>query len=303
MAKIIRAQENSSEQFRQIESDSWSSIYLPAICACIVMSVVLFVAVACSKKSERPVSSVISSPAVAAPIPAASTQAIVAKAKTVTKQRPANATYVNGNYGVSFSYPRKYSLQTGDKTGSAPVQTGFLKPGAVQIATVDMPDYAHPDTDFSSALLNVSVNPGMSAEECTQFVPGPEQAGHKPNTVKLGSNEFSETEMMKAELGREADLKYFHLFKNGACYEFALDVETSRTADEELAQVDRGQVFKQLERILSTARIKAVELPGTGTPTEAAQADGVDRNTGKAQTASVVPSQPEKVELGKPQSK
>ena len=61
---------------------------------------------------------------------------------------------------------------------------------------------------------------------------------------------------------RQSDLKYFHLFKNGACYEFALDVETSRKADEDLAQVDRSKIFKQLEKILSTARIKEVELPG-----------------------------------------
>jgi hypothetical protein len=52
------------------------------------------------------------------------------------------------------------------------------------------------------------------------------------------------------------------LFKNGACYEFALDVETSRKPDVELAQADRGKIFQQLEKILATARIKDVELPG-----------------------------------------
>src|SRR5581483_10442881 len=67
---------------------------------------------------------------------------------------------------------------------------------------------------------------------------------------------------MKGAEGKQSDLKYFHLFKNGACYEFALDVETSRKADEDLAQVDRSKIFKHLEKILSTARIKEVELPG-----------------------------------------
>src|SRR5258708_25010253 len=114
-------------------------------------------------------------------------------AKKVKKQRPANATYVNATYGVSFSYPRKYSLQAGEKKSSMPVPGSFLKPGAIEVASVDMPDDLYPDTDFSSALLNVSVNPGMTAEECGQFVPSskdPEAA--KPTTIKLGANKFTE---------------------------------------------------------------------------------------------------------------
>ena len=133
----------------------------------------------------------------------------------------------------------------------------------MQVAAVDMPDDSFPDTDFSSALLNVSVNTGMSADECAQFVPNSKDAeAAKPTTVKLGGNEFTEVEQMNGETNRQSDLKYFHLFKNGACYEFALDVETSRTADEELAQVDREKIFQQLEKILTSARIKGVEMPG-----------------------------------------
>ncbi|HEV2699865.1 MAG TPA: hypothetical protein VGU90_17870, partial [Terriglobales bacterium] len=73
---------------------------------------------------------------------------------------------------------------------------------------------------------------------------------------------FTVLEQMSGELNRQTDVKYFHFFKNGACYEFALDVETSRKTDDDLAQVDRGKVFQQLARILTSARIKDVELPG-----------------------------------------
>src|SRR5207244_6527791 len=137
-----------------------------------------------------------------------------------------------------------------------PVQANFLKPGALEVAAVDMPDDSYPDTDFSAALLNVSVNTSMTAEECAQFVPNSKDGeATKPTTVTLGSNEFAELEQMSGEANRQSDLKYFHLFKNGSCFEFALDVETSRKADEELAQVDRGKIFQQLEKILTTARI------------------------------------------------
>lgn len=276
MAKleINRTQGSGNQNFKQIGGDNWLSIYLPVICAGVVMAVVLLVAIACSKQSNKPAANISAPTMPAATSAARSTPvAVPVAAKKVRKARPANATYVNSTYGVSFSYPRKYSLQAGDKQSSTPVQASFLKPGAIQVATVDMPDDQYPDTDFSSALLNVSVNPGLTAEECGQFVPNsadPEAA--KPASAKLGANEFAEVEMMNGaqmngeqvngEAGKQSDLKYFHLFKNGACYEFALDVETSRKPDADLAQADRGKIFHQLEKILSTARIKDVDLAG-----------------------------------------
>ncbi len=266
--EINRTQGSGNQNFKQIEGDGWLSTYLPAICAGTVMAVVLLLAISCSKKSDKPVAS-ISAPSTTATSSVPSTAAAVTpEPKKVKKHRPANATYVNGTYGVSFSYPRKYSLQAGIKKAesetSMPVQANFLKPGAVEIASVDVPNDSYPDTDFSSALLNVSVNPGLSAEECARFVPsGKDSEATKPVTIKLGANEFTEFEQMNGETGRQSDLKYFHLFKNSACYEFALDVDTSRKADEDLAQADRGKIFQQLEKILTTARIKDVELPGT----------------------------------------
>ena len=210
-------QGSSSESFKQIEGDSWRSIYLPAICAGIVMSIVLFVAVACSKK-DKAVSSGITAPepAVTNPAPGTAAAVVPEKPKKVKKYRSANVRYVNGTYGVSFSYPRKYSLTPGDRNATAPIQTGFLKPGAVQIATVDMPDSSYPDTDFAGALLNVSLHPAMSAEECAQFAPiSTNSEAARSTGVKLGPNEFTTVEQMSGEISRQSDLKYFHLFKNG----------------------------------------------------------------------------------------
>jgi hypothetical protein len=265
MANINQTPGSGNQSFKQIEGDSWQSAYLPAICAGVVMAVVLLLAIACAKKSDKPVAKISapSTPAATGFAPSTSVPAPVVAKKVVKKQRPANATYVNATYGVSFSYPRKYSLQAGDKKSSMPVPASFLKPGAIQVAAVDMPDDQYPDTDFSSALLNVSVNPSLTAEECGQFVPSSKDAeAAKPASAKLGVNEFAELEQMNGKTNSQSDLKYFHLFKNGACYEFALDVETSRTADVDLAQADRGKIFQQLEKILATARITDVELPG-----------------------------------------
>jgi hypothetical protein len=244
---------------QQPEKDSWTSLYLPAICAAILMGGVLFLAFSFSSKSQKVAK--ISAPAQQAVTASAQTTPVAAvpetpKKKAVKKSRPANATYVNSTYGVSFSYPRKYSLQSGDKLAAAPLSTSFLKDGAVQVAAVDMPDDMYPETDFSSALLNLSVNQSMTSDECAQFVPASKDAGEvKPTIVKLGANEYSVFEQINGEGDKKSDLKYFHLFKNNGCYEFALAVDTTEKP-EDMAQVDRGKVFHQLEKILTTARIK-----------------------------------------------
>src|SRR5205823_1897767 len=100
-------------------------------------------------------------------------------------------------------------------------------------------------------------NKSLSAVECMQFVATSKEAGEaKPTTVKVGANEYSTFEQINGEGDKKSDLKYFHVFKNNVCYEFTLDVDTTAKTDSDLAQVDRGKVIQQLEKILTTARIK-----------------------------------------------
>jgi hypothetical protein len=248
-----------NKSFRQVENDSWTSMYLPAICAAILMGGVLFLAISCSKKSENAAKiSPPPQPAVSSPAPATPVAALPEKPKkAVKKHRPANATYVNSEYGVSFSFPRKYNLQSGDKL--VPSTTSFLKSGSLAVASVTMPGNSYPETDFSSAQLNVSLNNGMTSDECIEFHPAAKEAGEvKPTTVKLGENEYSVFEQINGEDNKKSDLKFFHLFKNNACYEFAATLETTEKP-EDMGQVDRGKVFQQLEKILTTAKIKDLQ--------------------------------------------
>ena len=316
MATVNRNSGSDEQKFKQIESDSWSGIYLPAICAGVVMTIVLLMAVSCSKKSDTTTKiNAPVAPAVQNPAPTTASAVVPeVPTKAVKKHRPTTATYVNGSYGVSLTYPRKYSLQSADKQKEMPVHASFAKPGAAEIASLDMPGGLFPETDFSSALLNISINQDMTADECGQFAtlsndaantkPGetvqsakPAAEAAKPETIKLGSNEFSEVELMNGSGERQSDTKYYHLFKNGACYEFALDVETSRKADDDLAQVDRGKVFHQLEKILSTARIKDLELPGT----ENAEKPAATQPIATAQPVSA--EQTEKAQVVTPEQK
>lgn len=282
------------------------------------------------------------------PSPAPVTQADnkPAPKKPVVRKRPATVNYADKTYGVTFEYPRRYAIETGDAAtqlvASNPIAMNFVQPGGVALAAVSLPETNYTNTDFSSAFFNVSINKSLSQDQCSEFaVPQPkatmmseakpEQAmsqpsqtchpedgtkcspkdptsaaavtgadktgadqisaektgGEKtvtteaksnaspsdPNKLLIGDMELRATEAVSGEGTRQSDSKYFHVYQNGACYEFALNVTTDASEEGLVKHVDRDKVFTRLEQILSTVKINPVtpevtaEVP-TPTPQE-----------------------------------
>jgi len=79
--------------------------------------------------------------------------------------------------------------------------------------------------------------------------------------LMLGDLELRATEAVSGEGARQSDSKYFHVFQNGACYEFALNVTTVASEDGVTKHVDRDKVFDRLEKILATVKINPVSAP------------------------------------------
>ena len=270
-----KSQQHSSDQ----RSPFWSTERLPALFAGLVMVTVFVAVVSCSRKSSEPAAIASIAPAAPMATPAPATAAIApipTAPKKVKKHRPTTATYVNSEYGVSITYPRKYGLKLGDEAqlswpGLGPVPTDFVKPGGVMLAAVELPASLYPDTDFASAFVNVSVNHAVTSDECAQFAfPQVSADAASAAKAKVGALEFNEIESINGETPKQADAKYYHVFQNGACYEFALGLGTSGDETDGTTQVDREKVFSRLEKILATVKIKPVELPGTETPVASA---------------------------------
>ncbi len=225
-----------------------------------------------------PVSVPVAAVPAATPIPAP----VVAKSK---KHRAATLSYVNPEYGLSFNFPRNYQLTTQMKTTGNETQVpsamtelqpmNFVHPGGVTLAAVTMPRNSYPGTDFKSGFVNVSVNPGMTSEACAQFsFPEPSTGTDvapqvKIGPVKIGTIEFHQVENSSGATMKEADAKYFHVFSNGACYEFALGIGThgdGNSTVEDVQPVDRQMVFAKLEKILATVKLQPAARPETQTP-------------------------------------
>jgi hypothetical protein len=210
---------------------------------------------------------------VSSALPDISVPAVTPKKKTVV-QRSSTVGYADPAYGVSFRYPRTYTLLTPQKVklnqSMGEIPMNFVQPGGVELATIGLPGSS------ATSLFKVSVNKGLTAQQCEQFADpdAADVAGNSPvdtsdesipSKVNLRGVEFS-----RVENGTEQrDVRYYHHFENGACYEFVMAVEDS---PENKKPVDHFELFDKLERILATVKIKADAVPAVtanvpGTPT------------------------------------
>lgn len=236
-----------------------------------------------------------STPAPAVPVSQAAAKPVH---KKVIRKAPATVTYADKTSGVSFQYPKTYALKTGDAAtelvASGPVPMDFMQPGGVALAAVALPESAYRDTVLASAFFNISVNKSLTADQCGEFlVPQPNPAEPADPTIQataqLSTPPVSKLPISKLMIGdlelqssetstggetgngtREATSKYYHVFQNGACYEFALQMATNEPkteADKAAAtetaskHFDRDEVFKRLERILVTVKFNPVPVP------------------------------------------
>lgn len=211
----------------------------------------------------------MSSPTMAVSQPAPPPVTPPAEGKKPLRKRPASTvTYKNKEYGVSFRYPRKYNLRSGEKKNEdqgAPVPMNFIQPGGVDVATVEMPASLYPGTDLSSAFFSVSVNRSLTASECGEFAT-PEK--HEGSTTETEST-AGESKVLGVASTETSSAKYYHVFESGACYEFGMAIATDPNPAENVKPVDRDEVFRKLEKIMASVKIKpAAPEAVTGAKTE-----------------------------------
>ena len=273
---------------------SWSRQQKLAMIASFAILGLLLAVSACSKQGPKPALVGVSSPASslatpgAAALPVTTPTAVASPApvKKTLKKRPANVTYSDTNSGVSFLYPRKFALTSGDTAqpqlaavsrNEAPMN--FVQPGGVTVATVALPGGSYPGTDFASAFFNVNVNRSVSEQECGHFAfVDTRNADGEPvdaEKVTIGSTDMEMTSDFSANAIKQAETQYYHSYENGACYEYVLGLGTEGFATEGgMEHVNRDEVFAKLERILASVKINPVEREHGAEPSIATIAAG-----------------------------
>jgi hypothetical protein len=125
-----------------------------------------------------------------------------------------------------------------------------------------------PKSDTSSAPVAATSDPATAAKSSSA------SSTDSNSKLMLGDLELRATEAVSGAGTRQSDSKYFHVFQNGSCYEFALNVTTDASEEGIVKHVDRDKVFNRLEQILATVKINPVTAPEVAaeapTPTPAA---------------------------------
>ncbi len=188
----------------------------------------------------------------------------------------ATRTFSSSSYGVSFQYPASATLKTGKEAEMSwgylgSVEKDFIQPGGLWVASVQLPADSYPKTDFTLGFFSVTVHNTISASECSQFAyPTPLAPGIPqlpPVAVRLGENEFLEEQTFEGAMAQQASAHHYHLYANGACYEFILGLGTAGYGSKDgITQVDGRAVFARLKGILSTVKIRKAALPAVKTP-------------------------------------
>ena len=247
----------------------------PRFAGMLSLLIIASLTVACSQKqnksagaeSQTSTNQTTLNQPIAPSVPNPASTATTPEAKKVVKKRPSSVVqYSDPTYGVSFRYPRKYTLKSGNNSDLASLPMDFVHPGGIPAVSVDLPKELYPDTDLATAFFGVNVNKSLTETECGQFAlllsPGSDKEPLQPSKVGIGALEMQEVENISSEEAKNADTKYYHLFQNGACYEFVLGFATENDIkDDGMKAVDRDKVFQRLETILATVKIKPAATP------------------------------------------
>jgi hypothetical protein len=257
---------------------SWSRQQKIAMLAGFVLLGILLIVSACSKQSPKTALVGISAPETQASTPAVTptptmpgpvTPATVAK-KKMHKPRPAAiVTYSDPKTGVSFRYPRKYELASGDKVtpqidGVGAVPMNFVQPGGESVAMVAVPVKAYRGTDFTTAFFHVNVNRSLSEPQCSEFATvdarNPDGEAMDAEKLQVGTATMEKTSNFTGDALKQAETQYYHRYESGACYEFVLGLGTAGFGtDGNVEAVNHDEVFANLEKILATVKIQPVE--------------------------------------------
>jgi hypothetical protein len=217
----------------------------------------------------------------AVPAPVASTQTVV-----MQKDEPAPVASTSSN---ETAKPEASSAQNASNETQSTQAASFTesKPAADQSAVnqsaVNQPTTeaaaansttasSQPNVDSKSEQksdatsdVKADAKSDMKSDSNASPVAQSDAAAAKPaSPLTLTDLKMHGTEAVSGEGTRQSDSKYFHVYQNGACYEFGMNVTTNASGDGITKHVDRDKVFASLEKMLATVKFDEVK-PSAGT--------------------------------------
>lgn len=173
------------------------------------------------------------------------------------------ATYNNPEEGISFRYPRNYSLEEGE----VEEHSFFLErqedldgedPGVKLLATVLIPEDAYPNTTFEHGSLQLMISEAETENSCP--------ATRAVETAGNNSRAVTEQGIVLHWNGQETEIagtkvlqRNYAGYSQGTCYQFRLTVAAEESTDPDgfNKAADVVRIMKQLENVALSSHFSA----------------------------------------------
>ena len=180
------------------------------------------------------------------------------------------ATYHNPEEGISFRYPRNYSLEEGD----VQEHSFFLQrqedldseqPGAKLLATVLIPEDGYPNTTFEHGSLQLTINQAETENSCLEMSEV-EVTGNASRALTAQGMALHWSGQETEIAGTKILQRKYAGYSQGTCYQFRLMLAAGESADPNgfTKNADMVRIMKQLENIVVSSRVFAKSAPGPG---------------------------------------
>ena len=192
--------------------------------------------------------------------PATASSPVRVARKEFAREAPLSI-YHNPEAGISFRYPRNYSLEEGDVQESS----FFLKrqedldgeqSGATLIATVQIPEDGYPNTTFEHGSLQLVISEAGTEKSCLEarLV---EPSGNGPRTTTIQGIVFRWNERESETAGTEIVERAYAGYSQATCYEFLLTVAAEEAPDPDgfRKTADINKIMKHLEKVVGSLQI------------------------------------------------
>lgn len=166
---------------------------------------------------------------------------------------------LTGYNGYEFKYPQEFILLTGDELSNpqfAEYVADFTVKGGGPQALVYLPDNVYPNTNFVRAYFSASRN-GVIANlsDCKKVKWPNGQIEELKNTQKINNITFYKGSYGGVALGTETEYRVYRAFGGSGgdgCYEIVLSLSNRTPTGYEGKMIDKNEIWKKLESILST---------------------------------------------------
>ena len=176
--------------------------------------------------------------------------------------------YTNSTYGLVLHFPRSYALQD-DPEADLPefartqLQFDSEQPGAVLLATLQIPDDAFPNSPFIGGFLQLVVNPGLTPRSCSHVLdPASQVPSGRTGSTKIQGIAFEWKERTFSYADTEFRERTYVGSANGECYEFFGEVSATASETYSVASslAETEKTLRHLDNVILSSEFSAGQI-------------------------------------------